>query len=84
MKGIVKKYSKGKELHKPRKYLQKGLDKWYYCLLFPGIEPTKNLGGQVMSEHIILRKIIGCFCSKNDAKKLQIHCIIPQLLESTE
>jgi transposase len=71
MKDIVEKYSKCKELHKPTKYLQNGLDKWYTCLLFPGMEPTNNLGEQAMREHVIMRKIIGCFRSKNGAENYQ-------------
>jgi transposase len=71
MKDIVEKYSKCKELHKPIKYLQNGLGKWYTCLLFPGMEPTNNLGEQAMREHVIMRKIIGCFRSKNGAENYQ-------------
>ncbi|MCX6665423.1 MAG: IS66 family transposase [Euryarchaeota archaeon] len=71
LKDIVEKYSKCKELRKPIKYLQNGLGKWYTCLLFPGMEPTNNLGEQAMREHVIMRKIIGCFRSKNGAKNYQ-------------
>lgn len=71
MKDIVEKYSKCKELHKPTKYLQNGLGKWYTCLLFLGMEPTNNLGEQAMREHVIMRKIIGCFRSKNGAENYQ-------------
>jgi len=68
---IVMKYSMCKELKKPLKYLQNGLGKWYTCLLFPGMEPTNNLGEQAMREHVIMRKIIGCFRSKNGAANYQ-------------
>lgn len=71
MAGIVEKYSKYKELQKPTKYLQNGLGKWYTCLLFPGMEPTNNLGEQAMREHVIMRKIIGCFRSNNGARNYQ-------------
>jgi len=71
MKDIVEKYRMFKELQKPTKYLQNGLGKWYTCLLFPGMEPTNNLGEQAMREHVIMRKIIGCFRSKNGAKNYQ-------------
>jgi hypothetical protein len=71
MNNIVEKYSKCKELQKPIKYLQNGLGKWHTCLLFPGMEPTNNLGEQAMREHVIMRKIIGCFRSKNGAKNYQ-------------
>ena len=71
MKDIVEKYSKFKELHKPTTYLKNGLGKWYTCLLFPGMEPTNNLGEHAMREHVIMRKIIGCFRSKRGAKNYQ-------------
>lgn len=71
MKDIVEKYSKFKELYKPTKYLKNGLGKWYTCLLFPGMEPTNNLGEQAMREHVIMRKIIGCFRSKKGAENYQ-------------
>jgi len=35
----------------------------------PGMKPTNNLGEQAMREHVILRKIIGCFRSENGAEK---------------
>ena len=71
MKDIVEKYSTIKELYKPTKYLKNGLGKWYTCLLFPGMEPTNNLGEQAMREHVIMRKIIGCFRSKKGAENYQ-------------
>jgi len=71
IKDIVEKYRMFKGLQKPIKYLQNGLGKWYTCLLFPGMEPTNNLGEQAMREHVIMRKIIGCFRSKNGAKNYQ-------------
>ena len=71
MKNIVEKYRMFKELQKPTKYLQNGLGKWYTCLLFPGMEPTNNLGEQAIREHVIMRKIIGCFRSKDGAKNYQ-------------
>lgn len=71
MKDIVEKYSTFKELYKPMKYLKNGLGKWYTCLLYPGMEPTNNLGEQAMREHVIMRKIIGCFRSKKGAENYQ-------------
>ena len=71
MNDIVEKYSKFKELYKPTKYLKNGLGKWYTCLLFPGMEPTNNLGEQAMREHVVMRKIIGCFRSKKGAENYQ-------------
>lgn len=71
MKNIIEKYSTYKELQKPITYLRNGLGKWYTCLMFPGMEPTNNLGEQAMREHVIMRKIIGCFRSENGAKNYQ-------------
>ena len=71
MNDIVEKYSKFKELYKPKTYLKNGLGKWYTCLLYPGMEPTNNLGEQAIREHVIMRKIIGCFRSKKGAENYQ-------------
>ena len=68
---MVKRYSIFRELKKPMTYIQNGLGSWYTCLLYPGMEPTKNLGEQAMREHVIIRKIIGCFRSENGAKNYQ-------------
>ncbi len=68
---IVLKYDKFKELEKPLTYIKNGLGHWYTCLLYPGMEPTNNLGEQAMREHVILRKIIGCFRSENGAENYQ-------------
>ena len=40
-------------------------------MLYPGMEPTINLGEQAMREYVILRKIMGCFCSWNGAGNYQ-------------
>jgi transposase len=40
-------------------------------MLYPGMEPTNNLGEQAMREHVIIRKIIGCFRSENGAENYQ-------------
>ena len=71
LRAIVEAYSAYTELKKPMKYLLNGLGKWYTCLLYPGMEPTNNLGEQAMREHVIMRKIIGCFRSKNGAVNYQ-------------
>jgi len=41
------------------------------CILHPGMEPTNNLGEQAIREHVILRKIMGCFRSENGAGNYQ-------------
>jgi len=71
MKDIVEKYSHFKDLDKATTYLKNGLDKWYTCLLYPGMEPTNNLGEQAIREHVIMRKIIGCFRSIKGAENYQ-------------
>ncbi len=68
---VAAKYSGFEELHKPLTYLKNGFGSWYTCMLFPGMEPTNNLGEQAMREHVIMRKIIGCFRSENGAKNYQ-------------
>jgi transposase len=68
---IVVKYEQFKGLEKPLTYMKNGFGAWYTCLLYPGMEPTNNLGEQAMREHVILRKIIGCFRSENGAENYQ-------------
>ena len=71
MKKIVEEYSKHEELKVPVKYIKNGLGKWYTCLLYPGMGATNNLGEQAMREHVIMRKIIGCFRSEEGAENYQ-------------
>jgi transposase len=71
LQDIIDRYSKYKELAKPITYLQNGMGNWYTCFLYPGMEPTNNLGEQAMREHVIMRKIIGCFRSENGAENYQ-------------
>ncbi|MCD4816631.1 MAG: transposase [Methanosarcinales archaeon] len=58
-------------MKKPLTYIKNGLGCWYTCMLYPGMEPTNNLGEQAILEHVILRKIIGCFRSENGAENCQ-------------
>jgi hypothetical protein len=69
--GIIAKYSEFKELKKPLTYLENGSGCWYTCLLYPGMEPTNNLAEQAIREHVIMRKIIGCFRSVKGAENYQ-------------
>jgi transposase len=71
MEDLVERYAGFEELRKPVGYIRNGLGSWYTCLLYPGMEPTNNLGEQAMREHVIMRKIIGCFRSDNGAENYQ-------------
>lgn len=71
LEAVVAKYSDFKELEKPLTYIKNGFGCWYTCMLYPGMEPTNNLGEQAMREHVIMRKIIGCFRSENGAENYQ-------------
>ncbi len=71
LEDIVTKYSDFEELKKPLTYIKNGFGYWYTCMLYPGMEPTNNLGEQAMREHVIIRKIIGCFRSENGAANYQ-------------
>jgi transposase len=71
MEEIVERFSHIKELKKPVTYITNGLGNWHTCLLYPGMEPTNNLGEQAMREHVIMRKIIGCFRSENGSQNYQ-------------
>ena len=52
-------------------YLKNGLGCWHTCLLYPGMEPTNNLGEQAIREHVIIRKIIGAFRSVEGSENYQ-------------
>lgn len=71
LEAVASKYSEFKELEKPLTYLKNGFGCWYTCMLYPGMEPTNNLGEQAMRENVIMRKIIGCFRSENGAENYQ-------------
>jgi len=71
LEDIVDKFDGFNELAKPLTYIKNGLGHWYTCMLYPGMEPTNNLGEQAIREHVILRKIIGCFRSENGAENYQ-------------
>jgi transposase len=68
---LVEKYSNFKELQKPVKYIKFGKSSWYTCLLYPGMEPTNNLGEQAIREHVVIRKIIGTFRSEDGSENYQ-------------
>jgi hypothetical protein len=68
---IAEQFGKFRELKKPVTYIRNGLGNWYTCLLYPGMEPTNNLSEQVIREHVLMRKIIGTFRSKNGAEYYQ-------------
>jgi transposase len=71
MEALVARYSSIGELEKAVTYISNGLGHWHTCLLYPGMEPTNNLGEQAMREHVIYRKIIGCFRSENGSQSYQ-------------
>ncbi len=71
MEELVLKFANYKDLKKPMTYIENGLGSWYTCLLFPGMEPTNNLGEQAMREHVLMRKIIGMFRSQKGAENYQ-------------
>ena len=70
MEELVERYD-CKETEKPRTYIKNGLGRRYTCLLYPGMEPTNNLGEQAMREHVIMRKIIDIFRSENGSANYQ-------------
>ena len=71
MEALVERYTRFEELKKAVTYIRNGLGSWYTCVLHPGMEPTNNLGEQAMREHVIYRKIIGCFRSVNGSQSYQ-------------
>ena len=71
MEEIMKRYDSFGELHKPVEYIRNGLGSWFTCLLYPGMEPTNNLAEQAIREHVVIRKIIGTFRSKDGSQNYQ-------------
>jgi transposase len=69
---LLRKYSKFDELKKPVKYIKFGVGYWYTCLLYPGMQPTNNLGEQAIREHVVIRKIIGTFRSERVSEFYQV------------
>lgn len=68
---LVNRFKTNKKLKKPLKYIENGLGNWFTCLLYPGMEPTNNLGEQAIRESVIIRKIIGTFRSENGSQYYQ-------------
>ena len=68
---LVETYSKFDDLKKPVKYIKFGLGCWYTCLLYPGMQPTNNLGEQAIREHVVMRMIIGTFRSEHGSENYQ-------------
>lgn len=68
---IVEQYDSSLNTRSLVTYLKNGLGCWYTCLLYPGMEPTNNLGEQAIREHVIMRKIIGTFRSIEGSENYQ-------------
>ena len=71
MVDLVNRFKRNKKLKAPLKYIENGLGNWFTCLLYPGMEPTNNLGEQAIRESVIIRKIIGTFRSENGSQYYQ-------------
>jgi len=71
LKDLVRGFGEFEELGGALTYIRNGFSSWYTCILYPGMEPTNNLGEQATREHVILKKMIGCFRSEGGAKNYQ-------------
>jgi transposase len=65
---LTDRYYEIPETRTKAQYLKNGLGSWHTCLLHPGMQPTNNLAEQAIREHVIQRKIIGCFRSERGAE----------------
>jgi len=65
---LADRYLEIPETRAKAQYLKNGLGNWHTCLLYPGMQPTNNLAEQAIREHVIQRKIIGCFRSERGAE----------------
>ena len=63
LEDLVDEYIEVPEARTEAQYLKNGLGSWHTCLLHPGMQPTNNFAEQAIREHVIMRKIIGCFRS---------------------
>jgi transposase len=63
LEALAEEYLLIPETRTKAQYLKNGLGSWHTCLLHPGMQPTNNLAEQTIREHVIQRKIIGCFRS---------------------
>ena len=41
--------------------IRNGIDHWFTFLVVPGVEPTNNRAERALREHVVQRKIMGCF-----------------------
>ena len=41
--------------------MRNGMDHWFTFLTTPGVEPTNNRAERALREHVVQRKIMGCF-----------------------
>ena len=72
LEDIIEKLYGFDELKKPMTYIKNGLGCCYTYMLYPGMEPTNNLGEQAMREHVILRKIIGLSVQRMEQRIISI------------
>jgi transposase len=63
LEDLANEYFEVPETRTKAQYLKNGLGSWHTCLLHPGMQPTNNPAEQAIREHVIQRKIIGCFRS---------------------
>ena len=41
--------------------IRNGMDHWFTFLMVPGVEPTNNRAERALREHVVQRRIMGCF-----------------------
>ena len=41
--------------------MRNGMDHWFTFLVVPGVEPTNNRAERALREHVVQRRIMGCF-----------------------
>ena len=71
LEDLVDEYIDVPEVRLKANYIKNGLGSWHTCLLHPGMQPTNNLAEQAIREHVIQRKIIGCFRSTRGTENYQ-------------
>jgi transposase len=61
MEGWARKPYEAEEVRRFASKVLNGIDHWFTFLTVPGVEPTNNRAERALREHVVRRKIMGCF-----------------------
>jgi len=61
-----------KELRKFALKVENGLEHWFTCILYPGVEPTNNRVERELREMVVQRKIIGTLRNERGTHAIEV------------